>query len=112
MDNTRTKDAVFIALAIEKNLEEISHGLRESTFVDHVSNFNPLLNDAANIEDVGLNAAWNYADQYFFSYEHGDKKMCGLEWNGAFRLLLEVVTKLKTEETITDLDVLAFQHPL
>ena len=104
--------AMFIALAIEKNLEEISHGSRESTFVDHVSVFDPLLDDAANIQNVSLNSAWNFADQFFFSYAHNDRKMAGIEWDKAFSDLREIVTKLKSGDPITEPTILTFQHPI
>jgi len=104
--------ATFIALAIEKNLEEINLGSKDSTFVDHVSVYDPLLNDAANIQDVSLNSAWNFADQFFFSFAHNDPKMAGIEWSKAFSLLREIVTRLKNGDPIIEPTVLTFQHPI
>lgn len=112
MVNNQTEYALFIALAIEKNLEEIRLGSKESTFVDHASEYAPSLEDAANIKDVSLNSAWNFADQFFFSYAHNDSKMAGIEWSNAFDLLRDIIMKLKSGEAIKDANILMFQHPV
>jgi len=112
MVDYRKDYATFIALAIEKNLEEINLGSTDSTFVDHVSMYAPLLDDASNIQDASLNSAWNFADQFFFSFAHNDRKMAGIEWNKAFSLIQDIVTKLKNGDPITEPTVLTFQHPI
>jgi hypothetical protein len=112
MVTDQTQWPSYIALAIEKNLEEVQSGSRDSTFVLHAQDYDSRLYDPSNIEDPSLNSAWNFADQFFFAYAHNDTNMAGISWEEAFTLLQKVIGCLKNGETIVEPLVLAFQYPV
>lgn len=64
----------------------------------------------SNIEDVSLNAAWNFCDYYFDALNHGSREFGGIS-TGEARLKIEkIIAVLEREEEINDEQVLSFYY--
>lgn len=100
-----------IAQAIKAAIAEANANATASGFVAFVEDVNPMLADPANITDQSCNAAWNFADSFFFALSHEEDDLDGLPWSEAWAVLHSVVAHLESGRPIQDARVLKYRWP-
>ena len=111
-DNMAHSDwANIIADAIECNWTRCMEGdLKSLSFVDDMVRQDALLNDPHCLREVGLSAAWGYADAFFDAASPRSPTLDGISWEKAKQLLLETAHAIRAGASITDERVLRYSY--